>query len=283
MCGVFGFVQYGDVLEPSLLKELYEKLASVSVARGTDAGGISYVHGGEMVIRKMPGSLPSANFKFPGDVVALMAHCRMALLGDHDLNDNNHPFRGTTRGSRTHFALAHNGILSNLKKIREAHGISATSIKTDSYGAVQLLNMAKSIGLASLRRISEGLSGSFLFTVLDEHNNLFFCRGDVPVFLVHFKKLKLYMYASTRDLFEEAIRKTKLNDIYVTNNIETANNGASLIPVNVGEIVGISREGEVSRCRFHFKEEFAINHNWYMHNVVKTPELKRQIDSLGNE
>jgi hypothetical protein len=170
-----------------------------------------------------------------------------------------------------------------LKKLRAEHGVPAASIETDSYAAVQLLDMAGSINLDSLKNVCEDLSGSYLFTILDERNNLFFCRGDVPVFLIHFKEFELYMYASTRDLFEESIRKTNLNDAYVTSNIEIKDSPVCIVPLGVGEIVRISSEGDVSRCRFQFKEELAINHNWYMHRVVETPELRRQISSLGNE
>jgi glutamine phosphoribosylpyrophosphate amidotransferase len=239
------------------------------------------VRDGGIVIRKKPGSLVNAELSAPGDVKSLMAHCRLSLQGDQDFNDNNHPFYGVTRDS-TSYALAHNGVLSGLRDMRARYSIPDSPIETDSYGAVQLLNRSESLDLESLRSVCEDLSGSFLFTILDERNNLYLCRGDVPVFLIHFSELELYLYVSTRDLFEQAIRGTILDDLYVTSNIEIGMSPASLVPVGKGEIVKISSEGNVERCCFNFNEEGAIKHNWYMHQIVGNHELEMQIKNLNN-
>jgi hypothetical protein len=128
----------------------------------------------------------------------------------------------------------------------------------------------------------EALQGSYAFTILSESGDLYLCRGDVPVYLVHFKPLKLYVYTSTRDLFERAISKSSLDELYQLNNPELKESPVNIIHTRKGDIWKITYTGELSHGTFTFHESSAIKRNWYMHTVIETPELLAQIESLNN-
>lgn len=305
MCGVFGFVRYrpgagldasgdgpgdcrdaghlpGPDVGPGELGDIYGRLALVCAVRGSDAGGIAYVDGKRVVVKKQAGGLAESQFSFPRETQALIGHCRRDLDGNWQDNRNNHPFRGQTRDG-TGYALAHNGILSNLRELRASMDLGPASIRTDSYGAVSLIDRSERLNLASLAAACGKLCGSFLFTILDDSSNLYLCRGDVPVILVHFKKRRLFLYVSTRDLLEEGLLGTSLGEAYKSSNLELSTSPVSLIHVGKGEIVRVSSTGRTSRRRFRFNEDKAISHNWYRHDVELTNELKRQIKDLDND
>lgn len=65
------------------------------------------------------------------------------------------------------YALAHNGVLWNDKELRIAENLPLTSVETDSYIAVQLLEQQKALDFDSLKAMAEKVEGSFVFTVLD--------------------------------------------------------------------------------------------------------------------
>ncbi|MGN8890400.1 hypothetical protein [Dysosmobacter sp. HCP28S3_G4] len=76
------------------------------------------------------------------------------------------------------FVLAHNGILYNDRLLRCSNGLPKTKIETDSYIAVQLIEQKKALDFSSLKYMAEQVEGIFSFTVLDEHENLYFVKGD---------------------------------------------------------------------------------------------------------
>ena len=74
----------------------------------------------------------------PHGVNVVMGHTRMTTQGNAcSLTRINHPFLGHIDGSS--FALAHNGVLWNDKELRMEENLPMTSVETDSYVAVQLL------------------------------------------------------------------------------------------------------------------------------------------------
>jgi glucosamine 6-phosphate synthetase-like amidotransferase/phosphosugar isomerase protein len=284
MCGIFGYVYYGAdaaISRSCTRMKLYRALAEASLVRGRHASGIAYVEGSELIVQKKPRDIISADYSFPDETRVLIGHCRLTLFDNYDNNANNHPFRGETQDGKS-FALMHNGILADLAKLRRVHGLPATNIETDSYAAAQLLNQAKEINLDSLRAMCEALHGSYIFTLLDENSNLYLLRGDVPVYLVHFKDEELYLYASTRDIFEAAILPSDLGLAYQTNNIDLARSRVERIVLERGDILKIAVDGGITRTRFRFNEDRAIYHNWYAHEITETAEMKEQIKNLGN-
>jgi glutamine phosphoribosylpyrophosphate amidotransferase len=281
MCGVFGYVNYGGLIDDVQIKEIYLALSKECSIRGASASGVSYVEQKELKVQKSPCDITRADYHIPWNAVTVMAHCRYDIQNNHGVNQNNHPFLGKTLNNIP-YALAHNGILADMRTIREQYHLSDTEIETDSYGAVQLLNTMDCVDISHLKLLCESLNGSYTFTILDGDNNLFLCRGDVPIFLIHFREYKLYLYISTRDLFEAAIKRTDLDYIYRTNNVEIHRSPVTVLHVNQGDIVQITRHGELKKGSFVFREEKAICHNWYMHQIVSTPRLEQQISHLNN-
>ena len=52
-------------------------------------------------------------------------------------------------------------------------------IETDSYIAVQLLEKCKALDFQSLKCMAEKVEGSFVFTVLDRKNSIWFVKGEI--------------------------------------------------------------------------------------------------------
>ncbi|MDR3288716.1 MAG: hypothetical protein LBT22_04750 [Peptococcaceae bacterium] len=278
---MFGYVNYGNGLNVRQIAAIYTSFSKACITRGAHACGIAYVANNELMVKKKSVDLVRAEFSYPWDVKILTAHCRLSLQKDYWENKNNHPFRGQTLDGSA-YTLGHNGILRDLRTIRQALQLSETDIRTDSYLIAQILATKPRLDCQTLKEVCETLHGSFSFTVLDERNNLYLCRGDVPVYLVHFQKLKLYVYLSTRDLFEQAVKSTDLWHAYRTSNLEAATAAVNIVPLRKGGIVCISSAGELSSASFTFQEDLAISHNWYMHEITETEELKKQLEQLNN-
>ena len=114
MCGLFGFVRYGTTMKN--LSLLTNSLAQQSAIRGTDATGIAF-NDGNLKIIKEGKSAYEMDFKHSEDIHALIGHTRHSTQGSEKKNHNNHPFPGKVNG--LHFALAHNGVLSNDNILRK--------------------------------------------------------------------------------------------------------------------------------------------------------------------
>lgn len=143
------------------------------------------------------------NFKHPEDIVALIGHTRHSTQGSEKKNYNNHPFFGRMQGCN--FALAHNGVLWNNDDLKKELLLPQTKIETDSFVAVQLLELRKKLNFESLRFMAETVKGSFSFSILDSKNNIYLVKGDSPLSVLHFPKLKLYVYASTDEILYKAL------------------------------------------------------------------------------
>ena len=153
MCCLFGMIDYKDTLSRRQKTRMVRALAEASEARGTDAAGIAYNAGGTLHIDKRPGPAHTIHFTVPGDAKVIMGHTRMTTQGSALKRQNNHPFAGRAR--REGFALAHNGVLYNDKLLRRIHDLSQTSIETDSYIAVQLIEKQGTLNFDSLRFMAE--------------------------------------------------------------------------------------------------------------------------------
>ena len=249
MCCLFGILDYGHKLSR---KEKTKILSILSVAceeRGTDATGIAYNSGGSLKVYKRPLPAHLLWFKVNEDVNHVMGHARMVTQGSERYNGNNHPFSG--QAGNTTFALAHNGVLSNDKRLRRQHDLPATKIETDSYIAVQLLEAAGEISFQSLADMAEKLEGSFTMTMLTDDDTLYVVRGDNPFTLFHFEKLGFYIYAST-----EPILKTALKQLNMKLGKPTK------IKLDCGEILKIDAEGHMSRSQFDDSKIFLGYSHW---------------------
>ena len=230
MCCLFGLFDYDHRLKSWEKGHIIRTLAAASEARGTDAAGIAYNACGQLHIYKRPGCAHKLCFRVPGSARVVMGHTRLTTQGSAGRNRNNHPFLGHVPGAT--FALAHNGVLWNDRLLRKSRHLPKSKIETDSYVAVQLLEQQKALTPASLKAMAESVEGSFVFTVLDDRDNLYFVRGDNPLCLLQFPQLGIYLYASTKPILQSALGKLGL-----------AEESFKEIPTVQGEILQITPDG----------------------------------------
>ena len=250
MCAIFGLVNYKHLISKKRMRILLNRLAVASEVRGTDASGIAYVKKGKMVIYKRPVPARKMHFSVPSDTMIVTGHTRFTTQGSAELNFNNHPFIGRTEEGR--FALCHNGVLCNDDELSKTENLPETPIQTDSYVAVQLIEKQGVLDFESIAQMSEKVMGSFVFTILRDDNTLYISKGDNPICLLHFKDLGLYIYSSTPDIMEEALK----GDPLAAYDFEE-------IRIYEGEIIRIDKYGQLSRSRFTLRIDYGFSYNRY--------------------
>lgn len=236
MCALFGWLDCGGKLPHKLLKKFTQSLANAAEERGVDASGISYIANGEVKIYKKPKPAHKMKFNFPSGTHAVMGHTRFTTQGSQTFNFNNHPFQGKVDKD---FAFAHNGVLYNDKALRKEKKLPDTHIETDSYVAVQLLELQGKLDFNSLKSMAEYVEGNFTFTVLDEENRLYFVKGTNPLFLIYFEKLELYVYASTETIMTNALEKVGLEHLHY-----------QIFNLNEGDMLSIDKHGNIEKSKF---------------------------------
>lgn len=255
MCAVFGFLDYGKKVNHKILVKLINELAKAAEIRGTDATGISYVNDGNIVTYKTPKPAHKVNLYFPKETTAVIGHTRMTTQGSESKNYNNHPFEGKT--AECCFALAHNGVLYNDNELRKSNNILETEIETDSYIAVQLLEQNESVDTVSIEEMAEAVEGSFVFTILRNDNTLFLVKGSNPLTIYHFSEPGIYVYASTKSILDEALKKFDFNYKFCK------------IRVSEGEILEISPDSKISRSTFESSENYYSFFNHYSWGIYE--------------
>lgn len=255
MCGLFGFYNYGGKPIKNITC-LTNALAEEAAVRGTDATGIAYNNNKGIVIHKEPKSAFQIDFKHPEDVICVTGHTRHSTQGDKKKNSNNHPFAGRCKDAK--FALAHNGVIMNDKRLREELHLPSTKIETDSFIAVQLIEKKRKLNGESIKYMAEKIQGSFAFSILDTFNTLWLVRGDSPLSLVHIPKYKLYVYASTSEILFKALVETNLFDEIKQAKFEEIN-------INEGDILNILPDGTIVYDRFKYTDYFysGRGYHWY--------------------
>lgn len=252
MCSLFGWLDYQGIVPHKALRKLTQALANAAEERGTDAAGISYVHGNDVVIFKRPKPAHKLHFSIPERTVAVMGHTRMTTQGDEKHNYNNHPFPGVA--GDTSFAFAHNGVLWNDKELRKEKQLPDTHIETDSYVAVQLLQQSDKLDFDSLKNMAETVEGNFTFSVLDQNNKLYIIKGSNPMCLLHFPALGIYVYASTESIMKNALKRVGLHK-FVYERVQT----------DEGDILRIDKTGVIERAEFEpklFRSRYCGWHDW---------------------
>ncbi len=245
MCCLFGMVDYGRSFTGKQKTKILHALASASEARGTDAAGIAYNSNGRLHVYKRPLPGHRLPLHIPDDTAVVMGHTRLATQGDGIRNYNNHPFQA--RAGKTAFALAHNGVLRNDRKLRQLLNLPKTNIETDSFVAVQLLQQKETLNFDSLKYMAEKVEGSFTFTLLDERDNLYFVKGDNPMRIYQYPRLGLYVYASTEEILRDAL-----------GHIPCKLGRPKRVPLGCGELLEISPDGTQRRSAFCFSDPFAL-------------------------
>ncbi|SFX40865.1 class II glutamine amidotransferase [Ruminococcus sp. XPD3002] len=252
MCSLFGWLDYQGIVPYRIKKKLTQALANAAEERGTDAAGISYVHGKDVVIFKRPKPAHKLHFSIPERTVAVMGHTRMTTQGDEKHNYNNHPFPGLA--GETAFAFAHNGVLWNDKELRKDKQLPDTHIETDSYVAVQLLQQSDKLDFESLKDMAETVEGNFTFSVLDQNNSLYIIKGSNPMCLLHFPAFGLYVYASTESIMKNALKRVGLHK-FAYERVQT----------DEGDILRIDKNGVIERSEFEprmFRARYGGWHDW---------------------
>ena len=249
MCCLFGILDYGHKLSRKEKTKILSVLSVACEERGTDATGIAYNSGGSLKVYKRPLPAHLLWFKVNEDTNHVMGHARMTTQGSERYNGNNHPFSG--QAGNTTFALAHNGVLSNDKRLRRQFDLPATKIETDSYIAVQLLEAAGEISFQSLADMAEKLEGSFTMTMLTDDDTLYVVRGDNPFTLFHFEKLGFYIYASTEPILRSALKQLNMKLGKPTK-----------VKLDCGEILRIDGAGNMTRSQFDDSKIFLGYSHW---------------------
>ena len=248
MCCLFGLFDYQGSLSRRQKERILSALSVAAEERGTDATGIAYNDEGSLKVFKrcLPAHL--LWFRVKDDTKVVMGHTRMATCGDIRQRKNAHPFFG--KAGETCFALAHNGVLSNDRRLRRELQLPATRIETDSYIAAQILETASAVNFSALADMAQLLEGSFSITVMTDRDELFFVKGNNPMAIYHYEKLGLYLYASTESILKAAIRQmpVKLGR-------------AAKINIDSGEILKIDAEGRITRGQFDDSKLFTSTYS----------------------
>lgn len=251
MCCLFGFLDYGHKLTRKQRSRLLSTLSTACEERGTDATGIAYNFGGKLHIFKRPVPAHLMWYRVPGEAAAVMGHTRMTTQGSEKRNQNNHPFPGFTGDNR--FALAHNGVLFNDKALRKQYKLPVTSVETDSYIAVQLLEQYGKVDFDSLRFMAEELEGSFTITALTDRDELYFVKGNNPLTIHHYPQYGLYIYASTEEILMKGIRNSGLRL-----------GKKESVRIYTGDILRIDSRGKISRSGFNDEKLYSgYGSHWF--------------------
>lgn len=229
MCSLFGIIDYRGVLAARQKNRILAVLSRECEIRGTDATGIAYNFGDSIHVYKRPIAARRMRFHVPNSVNVVMGHNRMTTQGSAEQNYNNHPW--ATRD----FALAHNGVLWNDRFLRETEELPKTHIETDSFVAVQLLEKQEALNFDAISMMAEKVQGSFVFTILDRQNSLYFVKGDNPLAIFCYDGF--YLYASTSEILHNTERRLKLHH-------------HGTIQTEEGDILKIDRNGECGWSRF---------------------------------
>ncbi|MBD5112362.1 MAG: hypothetical protein HDT42_07515 [Ruminococcaceae bacterium] len=240
MCAIFGLIDYGKTFNSRQREQILRVISVECEERGIDATGYAFNENGKLKIVKKPVPAHELWIRLNNESNVILGHTRMTTQGDQKFNYNNHPFYG--KAGETNFALAHNGIIYNDEILRKELNLPVTKIETDSYIAVQMLEKFGELSEKSLAEMAEKISGSFVFTLLNEQNNSYFVRGNNPLALYKFKA-GFYIYASTEAILESTLKGLGLAK-YPHEKIET----------DCGDILKIDKDGNLSRSTFDISE-----------------------------
>lgn len=269
MCCLFGLIDCRRYFGAKKKAHILSVLASECEERGTDATGIAYCTGGHLSIYKRPAAAHKLRFRIPSDSHVIMGHTRMATQGNAIRNRNNHPFSGNSKDGK--FALAHNGILYNDRLLRCTNGLPKTRIETDSYIAVQLIEQKRALDFSSLKYMAEQVEGTFSFTVLDEHENLYFVKGENPLCLCYYPRTGVYLYASTEAILTRALNRLRL-----------PLGKPERITLECGDILKITASGQQAMSAFDASNLILPWSYWPLWNnpSKKQPAEKEYLDEL---
>ena len=139
--------------------------------------------------------------------------------------------------------------------MRKELNLPSTKVETDSYIAVQLIEYKKKVDFESIRFMAEKVEGSFSFVVLDEKNNVYLVKGDSPLSIIHFPRLKIYVFASTDEILYRSIID------YPPLLKEIKQGEFEEVEIEEGDILKLCSNGNVEREQFRF--DYWCGMQWY--------------------
>ncbi len=163
--------------------------------------------------------------------------------------------------------------------LRKEYNLSETDIQTDSYIAVQLLENVSELNEKSVAETAEKIEGSFVFTILDGKNNSYFVRGENPLALYHYADYGFYIYASTDQILQSALKKFGLFKYRFLK-----------VDSDIGDIIHINNCGNLSRSRFDVSRLFEPIYGcrypqlWYDdidYELLKIRQIKEFANTVG--
>ena len=99
----------------------------------------------------------------------------------------------------------------------------------------------------------EQVRGYFTFTLLDSADNLYFVKGESPLYLIHFPALGLYVYASTKEIMTAAFKQMTVKFPQY-----------EVITVTEGELLKIGPDGRITRDHYTVHEDYTMySSHWY--------------------
>jgi glutamine phosphoribosylpyrophosphate amidotransferase len=271
MCALFGIHDYENRLNHKQQELILKVLSNECEVRGQDATGISYLKNKQLQVCKRPVPAHQMRYSLPPKVKVIMGHTRLTTQGSEKNNYNNHPFFG--RVKKNTFTLAHNGILRNDGELRQSMKLPKTNIQTDSYIAVQLIERENAVTFGSLRKVAETVRGSFVFTVLDSKDNLYFVRGDNPLCIYHFADKGFYLYASTEKILQNTLKRLGI-DKYIYDEIA----------VEMGDILMIDGNGKMRKEQFDAADYYVPQHGYHQYPAyISERSYSRKHSSSDNQ
>jgi len=204
MCGIFGFAktsgkQSDNQLE--ILKRVVTELTDESSIRGTDSTGFSIIDENNrytyktLVDSSTLVTRPDWDMlldKVNRDTTIFMGHVRLATTGSVKV-ENAHPFNiGNVTG-------VHNGIIHNYNQVSK--GLGKDTPDVDSQVLFQSLNKRE------MSKAFEDIDGDFAITwVKDSNKKIHLAReSGRPMVVAYWKKARVLLWASTKDIMEDAM------------------------------------------------------------------------------
>ena len=149
-----------------------------------------------------------------------------------------------------------------------------TNVETDSYVAVQLLEKNKTLDFDSLKAMAEKVEGSFVFTVLDKDNSIWFVVGDNPLCVMFYDGFLIY--ASTQEILCKTIKKLRLKA------------PTDILEPQEGEIMKIDRNGRITTGTFtphttfeHWWRKYPFYRNYYEDTPTNYDDLFSVAKAFG--
>ena len=159
--------------------------------------------------------------------------------------------------------------------MRKELNLPKTKIETDSYIAVQLIESQKKLDFESIKYMAEKTEGSFSYSILDDENNIWLVKGDSPISILHFPKLKMYVYASTDEiLYKALIDYSPLFSALKKGEFEE-------IKIDEGEILKIKPDGGMEKKTFEYSHYYG--RGWWEYDFFSRGKSGDKESNLDNE